>query len=149
MSLTAGQIPKVANVLNSGVATLTGITSGSLGTDQNGASGYTAGASGGRVISLMASSDDTAIVNVYVYILRGATVLPVGLVPVAINSGNVTGTRNVDCLNGTNIPGLPVDNTGRQYIPLLAGDVLKFSTLVNVTAAKKCILTVHGLDYQT
>jgi hypothetical protein len=150
MALTAGQIPKVANVLNGGVAVLTGTTIGTLGSNTNGVTGYTAGSQGGRVISLMASTDDTVTINVFVYIYRGTTVLPVGLVNIPLSSGNTNAARfPVDFLNGTNLPGLPIDNTGRQYIPLLAGDVLKFTTLANLSATKSAWLTTSGVDYQT
>lgn len=150
MALTAGQIPKVANVLNSGV----GVVSASsnvvtLGSNTNGATVYTAGASGSRIISLVASSDDTVASNIFIFILRGATVQPLGLVPVAASAGNVTGTRNNDMLNGTNIPGLPVDNTGRQYISLMPNDVLKAGSLAGLTSAKSVYITAQGLDYQT
>jgi hypothetical protein len=149
MALTAGQIPKVANVLNGGVAVLTGTTIGTLGSNTNGVAGYTAGSQGGRVISLMATTDDTVTINVFVYILRGATVLPIGMVNIPLSSGNTNAARfPVDFLNGTNLPGLPVDNTGRQYIPLLNGDVLKFATLANLTAAKSAWINASGVDYQ-
>lgn len=149
MPLTAGQIPKVANVLNSGVAVLTGTTIGTLGSNTNGVTGYTAGSQGGRVISMMATTDDAVTINVFVYILRGATVLPIGMVNIPASSGNTNAARfPVDFLNGTNLPGLPVDNTGRQYISLLAGDVLRFTTLLNLTAAKSAWINISGLDYQ-
>ena len=149
MALTAGQIPKVANVLNGGVAVLTGTTIGTLGSNTNGVTGYTAGASGGRIISLMGNTDDTVTSNIFVYIYRGTTVLPIGLVNIPLSSGNTNAARfPVDFLNGTNLPGLPVDNTGRQYIPLLANDVLRVVALANLTAAKTCYVSAHGLDYQ-
>lgn len=149
MALAAGQIPKVANVINSGVGVLTGTTLGTLGSNTNGVTIYTAGASGGRVISLMASTDDTVTINVFLYIYRGTTVIPVGLVNIPLSSGNTNAARfPVDFLNGTNLPGLPVDNTGRQYIPLLASDVLKATTLANLTGGKSAWVSAHGADYQ-
>ena len=149
MALTAGQIPKVANVLNGGVAVLTGTTIGTLGSNTNGVTGYTAGSQGGRVISLTGTTDDTVTTNVFVYILRGASVLPIGMVNIPLSSGNTFAARfPVDFLNGTNLPGLPVDNTGRQYISLLAGDVLRFTTLANLSATKSAWINVSGLDYQ-
>lgn len=149
MALSAGQIPKLANVLNGGVAVLTGTTIGTLGSNTNGVTGYTAGSQGGRVISILGTTDDTATINVYVYILRSSTVLPIGMVNIPLRSGDTNAARfPVDFLNGTNLPGLPVDNTGRQYISLLAGDVLRFTTLVNLNSAKYAYITVSGLDYQ-
>ena len=149
MALAAGQIPIVANVINSGVGVLTGTTIGTLGSNTNGITIYTAGSKGGRVISLMASTDDTVTINVFLYIYRGTTVIPVGLVNIPLSSGNTNAARfAVDFLNGTNIPGLPIDNTGRQYIPLLASDVLKATTLANLSSTKSAWVAAHGADYQ-
>jgi hypothetical protein len=149
MALTAGQIPIVANVVKSGIGVLTGTTIGTLGSNTNGVTIYTAGASGGRVLSLMASTDDTVTSNLFLYILRGSTVVPIGMVNVPLSSGNTNAARfPVDFLNGTNLPGLPIDNTGRQYIPLIASDVLKATTLANLTAAKSVWVTAHCADYQ-
>ena len=150
MSLTAGQIPIVANVLNGGV----GIISESsnivtLGIDTNGVSVYTAGTKGGRVMSLTAVTDDTVTVNVYVYIYRVTTVIPLGLVNIPLSSGNTQAARyNVDFLNGSNIVGLPIDNSGRQYITLLPNDLLKVGSLAGLTTAKKCWVQASGNDYQ-
>jgi hypothetical protein len=149
MALAANQIPIVANVIKSGVGVLTGTTIGTLGSNTNGITIYTAGTSGGRVISLMASTDDTVTINVFLYILRGATVVPIGLVNIPLSSGNTNAARfPVDFLNGTNLPGLPIDNTGRQYIPLLANDVLRATSLANLSASKSAWLTAHCADYQ-
>lgn len=149
MSLTAGQIPKVANVPNGGVAALTGTTIGTLGSNTNGVTIYTAGAYGGRVISLTGVTDDTVTVNVFLYIYRGTTVIPIGLVNIPLSSGNTNAARfNVDFLDGVNILGLPLDNTGRRYIPLMPNDVLKATTLANLTSAKTCWVHGSGNDYQ-
>jgi len=147
MALTAGQIPVLANVPNSGTAIVQGTTVGTLGSDSNGVAAYTAGSLGGRVYSIMASSNSTAVTNIFTYILRGSTVVPLGLSPVAISAGNVTGTRNIDFLDGVNITGLPLDNTGKRYVPLQGGDVLKFVNLASLTTFK-VFITCHGADYQ-
>jgi hypothetical protein len=147
MALTNGQIPILANVLNSGVAVLTGATTSTVGVDTFGFPAYTAGTLGGRVYSVMVSSTATAS-NIFTYILRnGTTVVPLGLTPVAANAGNVTGTRNIDFLDGVNIAGLPLDNTGKRYIPMMPNDVLKFSALASLAAAR-VFVTCHGADYQ-
>jgi hypothetical protein len=149
MALTAGQIPIVANVPTGGVGVLTGTTIGTLGSNTNGVTIYTAGADGGRVLSLMASTDDTVTINVFLYIYRGSTVIPIGMVNIPLSSGNTNAARfPVDFLNGANLPGLPIDNTGRQYIPLIASDVLKATTLANLTAAKSVWVAAHCADYQ-
>lgn len=149
MSLPNSSLIKVANVLNSGVAVLTGTTIGTLGSNTNGTTIYTAGSQGGRVISLTGATNDTVTTNVFVYILRGATVIPVGLVNIPLSSGNTNAARFVvDFLNGSNITGLPVDNTGRQYIPLMPNDILRATTLANLSGGTSAWLTAHGQDYQ-
>jgi hypothetical protein len=148
MALTNGQIPVLANVPNSGVAVITGTTIGTLGSDTNGVVGYTAGSLGGRVYSLTAVTNSAVTVNTYVYILRGAQVVPVGLVNIPVSSGNTLAAKfNVDYLDGINITGLPLDNTGKRYIPLQGGDRLKFSTIINIASGSAWI-SAHGADYQ-
>lgn len=149
MALAANQIPIVANVIKSGVGVLTGTTIGTLGSNTNGITIYTAGTKGSRVLSLMASTDDTVTINVFLYIYRGTTVVPIGLVNIPLSSGNTNAARfPVDFLNGTNLPGLPIDNTGRQYIPLIENDVLKATTLANLSSTKSAWITAHCADYQ-
>lgn len=150
MALSAGQIPKVANVPNGGVALIAASANTvTLGSNTNAATAYTAGASGGRVMSLTAVTDDTVTVNVFVFIYRGSTVIPIGLVNVPLSSGNTNAARfNVDFLDGVNIVGLPLDNTGKRYIPLMPNDVLKVGALANLTAAKTCWVQAQGNDYQ-
>jgi len=150
MTLTAGQIPLVANVPNGGVGVIAASSNTvTLGSNTNGATIYTAGSAGGRVFSLTAVTDDTVTVNVFIYIYRGTTVIPLGLVNVPLSSGNVFASRyNVDFLDGVNIVGLPIDNTGKRYIPLKANDVLKCGALANLTAAKSCWVHASGADYQ-
>jgi hypothetical protein len=149
MSLPAGSLVRVANQPNGGVAVLTGTTIGTLGSNTNGTTIETAGTYGTRIISLTATSNDTVARDVFVYILRGgSTVIPLGLVNVPLSSGNTNAARfAVDFLNGTNIPGLPLDNTGRQYIPLLGGDVLRATTLTALTASASIFIQASGLDY--
>jgi hypothetical protein len=150
MSLTAGQIPLVANVPNGGVALIAASANTvTLGSNTNGATIYTAGTKGGRVMSLTAVTDDTVTVNVFVYIYRGSTVIPLAMVNVPLSSGNTNAARfNVDFLDGVNIVGLPIDNTGKRYIPLMPNDVLKCGALANLTAAKTCYVQGQGNDYQ-
>ena len=149
MSLPAGSLVRVANQPNGGIGVLTGTTIGTLGSNVNGTTIETSGTYGTRIISLTASSSDTVPRDVYIYILRGgSTVIPLGLVTVAASSGNTNAARFVvDFLNGTNIPGLPLDNTGRQYIPLLGGDELRATTIANLTASTAIYIQASGLDY--
>jgi hypothetical protein len=149
MALPSGSLVRVANQPAAGFAVLTGTTIGTLGSNTNGTTIETAGTYGTRVIALTATTNDTVAVNVFLYILRGgSTVVPIGLVNVPISSGNTFAARfAVDFLNGTNIPGLPLDNTGRQYIPLLAGDVLRATTLANLSGGTSCFIQAMALDY--
>jgi hypothetical protein len=148
MAIPNSALIKVANTPNAGVAVLTGTTIGTLGSNTNGTTIYTAGAQGGRIVSLQGATTDTVTVNVFIYILRGATVIPVGLVNIPLSSGNTNAARFVvDFLNGTNIPGLPLDNTGRQYIPLMPNDVLRASTLANLSASQSAFIFSNGMDY--
>lgn len=150
MALTAGQIPVCANVPNGGVALIAASANTvTLGSNTNGATIYTAGTKGGRVESLTAVTDDTVTVNVFLYIYRSTTVIPLGLVNVPLSSGNTNAARfNVDFLDGVNIVGLPIDNNGKRYIPLMPNDVLKCGALANLTAAKTCWVQGQGSDYQ-
>ena len=86
----------------------------------------------------------------YVYIYRGGVdVIPLGAVAIPASSGFNATTKNVDFLNGANIPGLPYYNTGRQYISLDAGDVLKASVSGSaVTVGTNLWLHTYGLNYQ-
>jgi hypothetical protein len=84
-----------------------------------------------------------------VYIYRGTTVIPLGLVNVPLSSGNTNAARfNVDFLDGINIVGLPIDNTGKRYIPLMANDILKVGSLAGLSLTKTCWVHASGSDYQ-
>ena len=151
--LTAGAIPKRANVPNSGVGSITASSNTvTVGADANGATIYTAGTSGGRVYVLLASLNDTVAVNLILYILDGATVLPLGMVLVPASSGNIAATPNVNLLDPSNatqkLLGLPVDENGNRYIPLKASQILKGGALANLTALKILYVTAIGSDYQ-
>lgn len=151
MSLTAGQIPLVANVPNGGVALLVGSSNTvTMGSNTNGATIYTAGSKGGRVYSLTAVTDDALVAPlVHVYILRGATVIPIGTVSIPVSSGNTLAARtNVNFLDGANILGLVRDNANNLYIPLMPNDVLRCGVFANLTALKTCWVQGQGSDYQ-
>jgi hypothetical protein len=150
--LTTGQIPKVANVPNGGVAAVVPASVVTLGVDANGVACYTAGSQGGRVYGLVASLNDTVVANLMLYILNGATVKPLGLINVPLSSGNVSGASSVNLLDPSNatsaLRGLPIDEQGNRYIPLLANEVLKCGTIVALSANKTLYVTAIGSDYQ-
>lgn len=150
MSLSAGQIPLVANVPNGGVGVISASTNTvTLGVDASGSTIYTAGTKGGRCYMLGAVTDDTVTSNIFIWILRGTTVIPLGLVNVPLSAGNTNAARfNVNFLDGSNITGLPLDNAGNRYIPLMPNDILRCGALANLTAAKRVWVQGQGADYQ-
>lgn len=149
MTLNANQIPVYAITPLTGVGVIAASSNTvTLGSNTNAATIATAGASGARVNSLMASTDDTVTVNVLLFIYRGTTVQPLGMVNIPASSGNTNAARfPVDLLDPTNLPGLPIDNTGKRYIELGPNDVLKCGALANLTAAKTCYVTAQGAQY--
>lgn len=149
MALTAGQIPIYANVPNGGQGTLAASSNTvTLGVDTNGVNLYTAGSKGGRVMSLNITTNDTAIVNVMLWILNGATVRPLGVVNIPASSGNLQNILDVNGLDPSVLKGLPRDQFGNPYIPLQNGEVLRAGALANLTAAKSCYIVATGMDYQ-
>ena len=147
--LSQGQIPKYANVPNSGVGVITASANTiTLGSNTNAATAYTAGTQGGRIYSLVASTDDTVAINVLLFIYNGSSVRPLGIVNIPLSSGNAANTLSVNMLDATVLKGLPVDNAGNRYIPLSANEVLKCGALANLTALKTCYVTALGSDYQ-
>jgi hypothetical protein len=152
MSLAAVNLPKYATVLNGGVCQL-GTGSNTVGATALGVDGssdnakicYTAGAYGGIVESLMVSTNDTAAVNVLVYALDGATVHPLGICNVPINSGNLATAANVDVINA--LQGLPINSVFKKYIPLRANMTLKVAVLAAMTANKILVAKTTGVDF--
>jgi hypothetical protein len=152
MALTKAEIPVYARTINVGVGTLNAATAGALGVTTNAVTVYTAGAYGGRIESLVASSDDTAAVNVFVFLQDGSSnVYPLGIVNVPLSSGNLGTVANIDMLNGGGVTliGMLLDNTGKRYISIPASWTLRVSCLANMTAAKKCHVTAQGFDFTT
>jgi hypothetical protein len=151
MALSAGQVPKVANVPNGGTGRVqAGSNVVALGDDTNGVNVYTAGSEGGRIYSLVGVTDDTVTSNIFVWILDGSTVKPLGLVNIPLSSGNTLAAKfAVDFLDGIAMPGMPIDNTGKRYIALKGGEILRVGSLAALTTAKSTWVTAQGSDYQS
>ncbi len=150
MSLSTNEKPMYARTINNGVGVISASANTvTLGSDTNGATILTAGADGARVESLVISTDDTVAVNVFIYILSGATVRPLGIVNVPLSSGNTGSAPLVDALDNTGIKllGMLIDPAGKRYISLAANEVLKCGALANLTAAKKAHVTAQGFNY--
>lgn len=154
MSLTSK--PAFANKPFNAVGSGTAISAGSLGSDTNGVTVYTAPNTGAytigsRIDHLVISTDDTTAVNVYIYILDGSTVIPLGIVNVPIQSGDLSTVASVDALSGIGVTilGSKLDASGKRYIDLKAGALLKFAVKASMTAAKKLYVSASGADYAT
>jgi hypothetical protein len=150
MALSIAEKPVYARTINVGVGVLNAATAGALGATTNAVTVYTAGANGGRIESLVANSDDTAAVNLFVFLVDGSSnVYPLGIVNVPANSGNLGTVQNIDCLAGVGISlqGLLIDISGKRYISIPASWTLRVSTLANMTASKKCHVTAQGFDF--
>ncbi len=149
MSLNANQIPVYAITPKTAVADLSAATAGALGATTNAVTVVTASASGSRVYSLIASTTDTAAVNLYLQIVDsgGTVVRPIGQINVPLRSGDTASTLMVDCLDPTVCKGLPMDNTGKRYIELGASETLRVSVVATMTAAKHCYVAAQYADY--
>lgn len=108
---------------------------------------FTAGSNDSDVKSIIVSSDDTAAINLRLYVTRSGTDYLIGTVNIPISAGVGGTVVAVDLLNSTSIPGLPLDNVGKRYIPLKTGDTLRAAALATMTAGKTCNINVFGYDY--
>lgn len=107
----------------------------------------TAGSSGSKVLSLHASSTDTADRDVAISLVRSATTYLLGTIKVPLSSGNTNAIFPLDLLNTTVFAFglLAVDHDGQHYLNLESGDTLVVNALTTVTAAK--VISVHS-DYE-
>lgn len=98
---------------------------------------FSAGASGSKLLAVIANSDDTSARVVQVYVTRSGTDYLIGAGSVTTLAGTDGSTNTVNLL-GLCV-GLPVDNDGQRFLYLESGDVVKVKSTTTVTAAK----TVH------
>lgn len=154
MSIQPANMPKYPTVLNGGVAVLgTGAsTVGATAINIDGIAAdakvvYTAGAYGGIVNCLTVSTNDTAAVNVIIYVLNGAVVhhYTVVNIPIAAGTSATGAVPNVDILAA--IVGLPSDATLKKYIQLMPNAVVKVAVIAAMTANKLLIAKATGLDF--
>ena len=97
---------------------------------------YTAGTNDAVVKSLIATSDDSAAINLKVVINDGTTDLLLGTVRIAAASGTDGAAATVDILGSSLLPGLPRDLNNRAILPLKNGHILKVGALATMTSAK-------------
>ena len=152
MSIAAVNMPKYTTVLNGGIGIL-GTGASTVGATVLGVDGiaadakvcYTAGQYGGIIESLLLSTNDTAAVNVLVYLLEEAVVHPLGIVNVPPSSGNAASVLNVDGLNS--LAGLPKNAAGMKYLPIRPNMTLKVAVLAAMTANKYLFAKTTGVDF--
>jgi hypothetical protein len=108
---------------------------------------FTAGADDSDLKAILACTDDTAAINLKVYVNRGGTDYLIGTVNVPLASGSNGSAPGVDILNSAAFAGLPMDSVGKRYIPLKTGDVVKVACLATMTAAKTLYVSAFGQDY--
>lgn len=96
----------------------------------------TAGASGSKVVAVIATSTETANARVgQLWLTRSATSYLIGSFNVPINSGFDGSTQGVNALSL--VAGLPVDNDGQVYFFLESGDTLQVSFTTQVASGKE------------
>lgn len=111
---------------------------------------FTAGANGSKLTGIMVASDDGSATHVLTLVLtRSATNYYLGAYTLPVNSGTDGAAPAVDMLNGGPaglIPGLPIDNDGQRYLPLISGDVLKLTFATALTSGKRIDVVSCGGD---
>jgi hypothetical protein len=148
MALNSNQIPVYGIFPRTSVGILSAATAGSLGSLTNTAIVLTAGNNGCIVDSVVASSTDSAAVNLLLSIANsGATqARPLGIVNVPIQAGNSGNTLNVDVISASVVPGLTVDQNGKRIVRLGPSETLRVATLANMTAGRVCYVTAQYTD---
>lgn len=148
MALNSNQIPVYGIFPRTSLGTLSAATAGSLGSLTNTAIVLTAGANGCIVDSMVASSTDSAAVNLLVSIANsGATqARPLGIVNVPINAGNSANTLSVDVINSAVLVGMTVDQNGKRIVRLGPLETLRVAALANMTAGRVCYVTAQYTD---
>jgi len=104
---------------------------------------FTAGSNGSKLMSIAATSDDTAAINATIYIRDGTTDYLVGTVNIPIASGTDGSVNSVNLLSPTALPWL--DALGELALP--TGYSVKVGCLATMTAAKTLTLVGIGVDY--
>jgi len=108
---------------------------------------YTAGAEGSIIRSVTCVSDDTAAVNLRVFIYDGSSSIQIGTVNIPIASGTNGTASSVDVINMSSIPSLPLDGNGKRILLLKAGQKLQVAALATITALKTVTVSAIAEDY--
>lgn len=100
----------------------------------------TAGASGSKVVAVLAASTDSSARVFQLFLNRSSTDYLLGSLSVAVTAGSDGSTSTANLLSL--IPGVPRDNDGQPYLYLESGDLLKANNVTQVTSAKEIDVTV-------
>ena len=104
----------------------------------------TAGASGSKVVGVIATSTDTTSRIGQLWLTRSATSYLLGSASVTLASGTDGTTATVSLLTATLLP-LPVDNDGQPYLFLESGDTLQISFTTQVASGKEIdVVAIFG-----
>ena len=95
-----------------------------------------AGASGSKVLGLLAASTDTSARIIQIVLTRSSVDYIIGAVSVPAGSGTDGTNPQINLFNTTSCPGLPVDNDGQPYLLMVSGDTLSVLSTTTVTTAK-------------
>jgi hypothetical protein len=108
---------------------------------------FTASANDSNIKAILACTDDTAAINLRVYITRGGVDYLLGTIRIPTLSGTDGAAPGIDLLLASGMAGLPLDAVGKRYIPMKTGDTLRLACLATMTAAKTLWVSVLGEDY--
>lgn len=107
---------------------------------------YVAGANGSQILSLIASSTDTADQTIQIFATVSATNYLIGSVKIPLGSGNSSSVSSVDLLNNSQIP-FPVDAFGNKFIYIASGTTLELGMLATITSGKQIQLIAQIADF--
>lgn len=108
---------------------------------------FTAGSNDSNIKGLIACTDDTAAINLRIYITRSSVDYLLGTIRIPTLSGTDGAAPGIDLLNASGMAGLPLDSVGKRIIPMKTGDTLRLACLATMTAAKTLWVSVLGEDY--
>lgn len=109
---------------------------------------YTGGANGTKIVSLIATSNDTSARDVTWGITVAATFYPMGTVAIPITAGSINSAPAINLFDLNRTPGLPLDSDGNPYIFLASASyTLQIKALTTVTAAKEIDISAVAADW--
>jgi hypothetical protein len=150
---TNAQVTPVAlNIQNSVIVPATGVLTAGAGeqaaaTPTNAVLAFTAGANGARIVSAIATNDETATAHmVGLYRYDGTNSWFLWAVNVPLSSGYASGIANVDLL-ASPIVGLPMDASDKPILALGPNEKLYVGVFVVMGTGKNLSITVIGENF--